>query len=171
MKTDTATTTNVRSSFIKRHVLSGALLAVLVVGGSGLVLAEHAPGIGFGGSLPGIEMGPNGFEERMARILKLTDTQKNRIKAILSYEKEEVKPLFDRMHESRKLLMQAAEAAVYDEEAVRTITHELAQIDTELIVSQTRTHNRIFALLTPEQRELERNLRPDMDRLPMPINR
>jgi len=33
-----------------------------------------------------------------------------------------------------------------------------------LAVSRTRVHSRINALLTPDQRELAKNLRPDMER-------
>jgi Spy/CpxP family protein refolding chaperone len=155
---------------MKRNALVGILMTVIVAGGSGAVLAGHEPGRGFGGFPPGMEMGNSAFEERMAKVLKLTETQKAQIKDIFDTERSKIKPFFEKMLESRKLLMQAADSNVFDEAAVRTIADGQAQVEAELIISATRVHNRINALLTPEQRELEMNLRPDMPIPPMPMS-
>jgi Spy/CpxP family protein refolding chaperone len=117
-----------------------------------------------------MEMGSSAFEERMAKVLKLTETQKAQIKDIFDTERSKIKPFFEKMLESRKLLMQAADSNVFDEAAVRTIAVGQAQVEAELIISATRVHNRINALLTPEQRELEMNLRPDMPIPSMPMS-
>jgi Spy/CpxP family protein refolding chaperone len=108
-----------------------------------------------------MERGGENFEARMAKILKLTDTQKTQIKAILDGEREQVKPLMDKMHESREQLKPLADATVFDEAAVRALAVAQSQIEVELIVSHTRTLNKIHALLTPDQRELLANLLPD----------
>lgn len=150
----------------RKLIVTVVLVAAMIGGGTGAVLAGHGPGGGFGGQAPGPEMGPGGFEGRMAKILKLTDAQKSQIKTIHDAEREQIKPLFDKLHESRKLLMQASEATVFDEASVRTLAAEQAKIETELIVSRTRVQNQINALLTPDQRELLKNLRPDTDRRP-----
>jgi Spy/CpxP family protein refolding chaperone len=135
------------------------LAAAMIGGGTGAVLAGYGPGGGFDGPPP--HMGMGGGEERMAKILKLTETQQSQIKTVLDTERELVEPLFGKMHESRKLLMQAAETTVFDEAAVRAIASDQASIETELTVSRTRAHSRINALLTPEQRELMKNLGPE----------
>jgi Spy/CpxP family protein refolding chaperone len=57
--------------------------------------------------------------------------------------------------------MQAGDATVFDEATVRTIAAEQAKIEIELIVSRTRVQSLINALLTAEQLELLKNLRPD----------
>jgi Spy/CpxP family protein refolding chaperone len=106
-------------------------------------------------------MGPGGFEGRMAKILKLTETQQNQIKAVFDTEHDLVKPLFDKMHESRKQLMSLAEATVFDEAVVRSVAHDQATTETELIISRTRVQNKINGLLTQEQRELLKNIRPE----------
>lgn len=137
------------------------LAATIIGSGAGAVLAGHMPGEEFGGPPPGAEMGAGGFEGRMAKVLKLTETQQSQIKAAFDTERDLVKPLFDKMHENRKLLMSLAEATVFDEAAVRTIAHEQAATETELIVSRTRVQNKINGLLTQEQRELLKNLRPE----------
>jgi Spy/CpxP family protein refolding chaperone len=139
-----------------------AVLAATIIGsGTGAVLAGHGPGEGFGGPPPGMEMGAGGFEGRMAKVLKLTETQQSQIKAIFDTERDLVKPLFDKMHECRKQLMSLAESTVFDEAAVRIIAHDQAATETELIVSRTRVQSKINGLLTQEQRELLKNLRPD----------
>ena len=152
----------------RKLMVSVVLAAAMIGGGSGAVLAGHGPGGGCGDPYQGMEMGRGGFEGRMAKILKLSDAQQSQIKTLRDAEREQVKPLFDKLHESKRLLMQAAEAAVFDEAAVRAIALDQAKIETELTVSRTRVHSRINALLTPDQRELAKSLRPDMERQPPP---
>jgi periplasmic protein CpxP/Spy len=145
----------------KIMIVMAILAATIIGGGTGAVLAGHGPGGEFGESPPVMEMGPGGFEGRMAKVLKLTETQQNQIKAVFDTERDLVKPLFNKMHESRKQLMSLAEATVFDEAAVLTIAHEQAAIETELIFSRARVQNKINGLLTQEQRELLNNLRPE----------
>ena len=116
---------------------------------------------GFGGPPPGMERGAENFEARMVKILKLTDTLKTQIKAILDAERESVEPLREKMHQSREQLKQLADATVFDEAAVRARAVAQSQIEVELIVSHTRTLNKVNALLTPDQRELLANLLPE----------
>ena len=145
----------------KNMVVMAILAATIIGGGTAAVLAGHGPGGEFGGPPPGMEMVAGGFEGRMAKILKLTETQQNQIKAVFDAEFDLVKPLFDKMHDSRKQQMSLAEATVFDEAAVRTIAHEQAATEIELIVSHTRAQNKINGLLTQEQRELLKNLRSE----------
>jgi Spy/CpxP family protein refolding chaperone len=145
----------------KKIIVMAVLAATIICVGTGAVLAGHGPGGEFGGPPPGMEMGPGGFEGRMAQVLKLTETQQSQIKAVFDTERDLVKPLFDKMHESRKQLMSLAEATVFDEAAVRTIAQEQAATETELIVSHAQVRSKINGLLTQEQRELLKNLRPE----------
>lgn len=145
----------------KKMIVMAVLAATIIGGGTGAVLAGHEPDGEFGGPSPGMKMGPGGFEGRMAKILKLTETQQSQIKDVFDTERDLVKPLFDKMHESRKRLMSLTEAIIFDEPAVRTIAQEQAATETELIVSRTRVQNKINGLLTQEQRELLKNLRPE----------
>jgi Spy/CpxP family protein refolding chaperone len=139
-----------------------AVLAASIIGGSaGVALAGLGPGGEFGGPPPGMEMGPGGFEGRMAKILKLSETQQSQIKTVFDSERDLVKPLLDKMHESRKLLMSLTETTVFDEATVRSIANELAATETELVVARARVQNKINGLLTQEQREMLKNLRPE----------
>lgn len=166
MKTKVATALELRRTFLKRYALAGLVLAVLVVVGSRLVMAEFDPRSVFGGAPPGMDMKPGNFEDRMAKLLKLTDAQQSAIKDVFDSEREQMKPLFDKMHEFRKQLMQAEEAPVFNEADARAIAIAQAQAEAELIVSRTITHRKINALLTPEQRELDKKLRQDMNGRP-----
>jgi Spy/CpxP family protein refolding chaperone len=69
--------------------------------------------------------------------------------------------MMDKMHESREQLKQLADTTVFDEAAVRARAVVQSQIEVELIVSHTRTLNKVNALLTPDQRELLANLMPE----------
>ena len=140
------------------------LAAAMIGGGTGAALAGHEPGGEFCGPPQGMEMGPGSFEGRMAKALKLTDVQQSQIKTLLDAEREQVKPLIVKMQESRKLLVQAAEATTFDEAAMRALAVDQAATETELIVSRTKVQNQIYALLTTEQRELQKNLRTNMDK-------
>ncbi len=139
-------------------VLTSALLG----GGAGAVLAGFEPmGLGFAPPPYGPEPRNGQFDGHMAKILKLSTQQQQLIKEILDAEMLQIKPLLDKMHESRQLLMQAADALVFDEAVVREIAAGQAKIETELIVSRISVRNQINNLLTAEQRELEKSLRPE----------
>ena len=142
-------------------MLAAVLVAPLIGSGASAVLAERGPMPGFGGQQPGMEKGAEDFEARMAKILKLTDSQKSQIKALLDAEREQVEPLRDKMHELREKIKQAAETTVFDEAAVRALAVAQSQIEVELIVSHTRTLNKVNALLTSDQRDLLVNLLPE----------
>ncbi len=148
----------------KRMMVTVVMIAAMIGGGSGAVLAGHGPGNRACGSRPGMEMGPGKFEARMTKELKLTESQQSQVKAIYSAERERNKELFDKMHEIRKQLMQMADASNFDETAVRAAAAEQAKIQTELIVSRTIAHHQTNMLLTTEQRELAKKLREKMDR-------
>ena len=145
----------------RKLVITVAMVAAMICSNTSAVLAERGPMPGFGGPPTGIERGAVNFEARMAKILKLTDTQKTQIKALLDAERESVEPLQEKMHQSRELLKPLADATVFDEAAVRALAVGQSQIEVELIVSHTRTLNKVNALLTPDQRELLAHLLPE----------
>jgi len=142
-------------------MITAAMAAAMIGVGTTAVLAERGPMPGFGGLPPGMERAGENFEARMAKMLKLTEAQKTQIKALLDTEREQVRPLMEKMHESREKLKQLADATVFDEAAVRALAVAQSQIEVELIVSRSRTLNKVNALLTPDQRELLAHLLPE----------
>lgn len=149
---------------MKTRVMAATAVAVAIIGaGTGVVLARDAPGEHPMGPPPAMEQRGRGAENRLARILNLSTAQQRQIQTIMETEREQVKPLFEKLHELRKQLMLAGESADFDETAVRGLATEQARIEVELTVSRTKTDHKINALLTPEQRELQQRLRPDRE--------
>jgi len=85
-----------------------------------------------------------------ADYLNLTDAQQAQMKNILQKEHASMKPLMQQMHQTQQALRQYEEGT-FDEAKVRTLAAQQAQIHIELTVAQTRIHNEMFQILTPEQ--------------------
>jgi len=96
----------------------------------------------------------------MAKMLGLSETQQKQIKDILKTERGKNAALREKMGEYRQQLHAAAQAATFDEAAVRAIAAKQAQAEIELTVSRARVQSRINAILTAEQCALEQKLRP-----------
>jgi Spy/CpxP family protein refolding chaperone len=105
-------------------------------------------------------MGPGKRIDRMAKKLGLTEAQQEQVKTILASEKEKSAPLRQQLAENREKIRQAIEAEPFDEATVRALAASQNETRVELVVSRARTKSRIFALLSPEQREQARKLVP-----------
>jgi protein CpxP len=86
----------------------------------------------------------------MAKYLNLTDDQKTQMKGVMQKEHPAMKPLFQQSHQIDQQLRQYVEGP-YDEAKVRTLAAQKAQVEIEMTVAQTRIHNEMFQLLTPDQ--------------------
>jgi Spy/CpxP family protein refolding chaperone len=100
----------------------------------------------------------------MATELKLTVAQQSKILAIQDAEHNKMESLFDAMKEKRQQLRQAGEGTSFDESAVRTLATAVAQQEVEVSVARVKTQTQVNAVLTAEQREQLKALRPDHDR-------
>ena len=99
----------------------------------------------------GHEFGMGGhMMEFFADYLNLSDAQQTQMKAIMQKEHASLKPLMQQMRQSDQQLHQYEEGA-FDEAKVRTIAAQQAQTHVELTVAQTRIHNELFQVLTPDQ--------------------
>lgn len=105
-------------------------------------------------------MGPGKRIDRMAKKLNLTEAQKEQVKAILTSERDKAEPLRQQLAENRENLRKAIEAEPFNEATVRALAQSQNETRVELVVSRARTKNQIFALLSPEQRELAKKLGP-----------
>jgi len=86
----------------------------------------------------------------MAQYLNLTDEQKTQMKAVMQKEHPAMKPLFQQSRQIDQQLRQYVEGP-FDEAKVRTLATQEAQVEVEMTVAQTRIHNEMYQLLTPEQ--------------------
>lgn len=151
-----------------RQILIAGMATLLIACGVEAAMAGGARD-GFG-EAPQSTRGPEpksivGF---MAELLNLTDSQKEQISGILESEREQMQPLREKIDEIRRQIMQAGEAATFDESAVRALGIQQAVLEIDLTVSRARTRSRINAVLTAGQQELLKGLRPEMERRPPP---
>ncbi len=85
--------------------------------------------------------------------LNLTAEQKTQVKQIMTEEREKIKPLAQSLKEQRKELRDLTKGGAFDEQKVRAAASKQANTMTDLIVARERMKSRIFAVLTPEQRD------------------
>ncbi|MEJ2032803.1 MAG: Spy/CpxP family protein refolding chaperone [Deltaproteobacteria bacterium] len=96
----------------------------------------------------------------MAQILGLSDEQQQQIKQIRQEERGKMKPLVLSLREKRQQLRTAASSETFNEKQIRALAQEEAATQTELEIIRARMHHRIQTVLTPEQRELAKRIRP-----------
>ncbi len=99
------------------------------------------------------EFGMGGEGHRMgffARGLNLTDEQKAQMQSIMQTAHPAMKPLFEQERQIDQQLRLYVEGA-YNEAKVRTLAAQKSQVEVELTVAQTKLHNQLYQLLTPDQ--------------------
>lgn len=85
-----------------------------------------------------------------AKYLNLTDDQRTQMKAVMHKEHSTMKPLMQQVHQMDQQLKQYVEGT-YDEAKVQALVAQQAQTMVQLKVEETRIHNELFQLLTPDQ--------------------
>ena len=85
-----------------------------------------------------------------AKQLNLTDDQKAQAKAIMQKEHPTMKPLMQQERLIDQQLRQFVEGP-YDATKVQALAAQKAQIQTQITVNETRIHNELYQLLTPDQ--------------------
>jgi len=99
----------------------------------------------------GMRMGMDGHRMGFfAKQLNLTDDQKTQMKAIMEKEHPAMKPLFQQQHQIDQQLRQFVEGP-FDQAKVQALATQKAQIQAQLTVAETRIHNQLYQLLTPDQ--------------------
>lgn len=85
-----------------------------------------------------------------AQKLNLTEDQKTQMKAVFQKEHPTVKPLMQQEHQIDQQLRQYVEGQ-FDQAKVQALAAQKAQIQAQLTVQETRIHNELYQLLTPDQ--------------------
>ena len=89
----------------------------------------------------------------VARELKLTEAQQTEIRAVFAAERQNVLPLLRRLHEAKQQYDSANTPGGFDEAKARAFASRQAETITELLVAKERVKSKVYAVLTPEQRE------------------
>jgi Spy/CpxP family protein refolding chaperone len=98
----------------------------------------------------GYGMGHDHMMGFFAKQLNLTDDQKAQMKAVMQKEHPAMKPLFQQQHQIDVQLRQYVEGT-YNEAKVQALATQKAQIQAQFTVAETRIHNELYQLLTPDQ--------------------
>jgi periplasmic protein CpxP/Spy len=102
----------------------------------------------------GMGMGMEGHEGHMmgffAKYLDLTDAQRTQMKAVMHKEHATMKPLMQQVHQLDQQLRQYVEGT-YDDAKVQALVSQQAQSLVQMKVQETRIHNELYQLLTPDQ--------------------
>ena len=128
-----------------------AALAVML--GAAIVNSQTAdatappPMHGHGYGMEGHEGHMMGF---FAKYLDLTDAQRTQMKGVMEKEHSTMKPLMQQVHQMDQQLKQYVEGT-YDEAKVQALVSQQAQTLVQVKVQETRIHNELYQLLTPDQ--------------------
>jgi protein CpxP len=128
--------------------------AVAVMLGGAMAQAQTAdapPPPPMHGGMHGHELGMDGHMLGFyAKYLNVTDDQKAQMKAVLHKEHATLKPLKMLLHQMDEQLKQYVEGT-YDEGKVQAVVAQQSQAMVQMKVQETRIHNELYQLLTPDQ--------------------
>ena len=91
--------------------------------------------------------------EKMAAKLGLSEQQKVKMKEIFKQNREQTKPVFDRLITEKRNLKTLVHAEKTDESAIRAQATKLAVVEGDLAIQRAHMAKQIRAILTPEQIE------------------
>ncbi len=126
-----------------------------------LALTTNLDAQGFGRGGPGRGPGPGfGFEGPMAMALDLTDAQKAQFRSIREAAQAESEPARQQLEQAREQLQAAVEAG-QSGAALQGMAAQQGELMGQLIGIQASSHEQMFALLTPEQKQKLEQLKAD----------
>lgn len=121
-------------------VLLGSAIAKSQTTDAPTLTPMHGPEFGMAGHMMGF----------FAKYLDLTDDQKTQMKAVLQKERTTLQPLMQQLHQMDQQLKQYEEGT-YDAAKVQAAVSQQSQTLVQLRVEESRIHNELFQLLTPDQ--------------------
>ena len=89
--------------------------------------------------------------EKMAAKLGLSEHQKVKMKEIFKQNREQAKPVFDRLITEKRNLRTLVQADKTDEAAIRAQAAKLSSVEGDLAIQRAHAAKQIRAILTPEQ--------------------
>jgi protein CpxP len=95
-----------------------------------------------------------------ARKLNLTDDQKAQMKTIMEKEHPTMKPLMQQERQIEQQLRQYVEGT-FDEAKVQALAAQKAQIQAQMTIAHTRTHNEMYQILTADQKAQLKQMQAD----------
>jgi protein CpxP len=142
---------NAKDRWQSMKLMAVAMSLALIVLCGQAVLAQRPGGRGGTGGPGGIG-GPGFLDHRLARILDLTDAQKEQIATLREQARaasETYRDQLPALHEQQRAL---TEAATFNEASFRALAGQIAPIHLEILVINTRTESATYNLLTADQK-------------------
>ena len=115
---------------------------------------------------PAEDMNHRGPFVALVKVLRLSETQQARIRDILKAGHEANSALMKKMAENRKHFMEKVHTETFDEAGLRALAGQQGQLMAQMMVSPAVVRNKIRALLTQEQRDLEERIQPLLEKGP-----
>jgi len=143
---------------MRNRIFGFAGIGVLVIS-----LAILALGHGFQGPGGHGKGGHAEMLEHMSRALSLTDAQKQQVKGIMDSAQATAGGIHTRLEEVHKQLKVATANGQFDENLVRTLANQEAQLEADMKVEHYRAISKVFSVLTPEQRVKAEELHKQME--------
>jgi len=147
---------------MNKRLITTVLLVMLAIGGSLYSNANAQPprGDDFGRRPERIMRGPEGYLDLMAKVLELSDDQKTQIKTLMEKEHETMGKFRQSMDEGRKAMDDLSMSDEFNVTKAKVLADNQAKKLSEMIMTKAKLQNKIFVVLTPEQRGLAKRIRP-----------
>ena len=107
--------------------------------------------------------GPQGFADRMASQLKLTDAQKASFQAILAKHKDSMADQGKALKAARKAFLEAMQKPETTPESLKALHRGLSDLQFNRMLERRAMRQEIRAILTPDQREQAARLEGRME--------
>ncbi len=101
--------------------------------------------------------------EKMAAKLGLSEQQKVKMKEIFNKNREQSKPVFDRLITEKRNLRTLVQADKTDDAAIRAQSAKLAAVEGDMAIQRAHMAKQIRAILTPEQVEKFKAMQKERD--------
>ncbi len=147
---------------MKSKMIALIFIGTMLVTGilSGMAFADR-------GNMPSLEDRKDRMEMKhekrmdvMADVLDLSESQQEQIQAIYEKERTEKEGARQQMREDREQMRTLLESDTFDESTIRSLANKQASLKTEMFVSRAKVKHEIFQLLTAEQQELAKKIKP-----------
>ena len=98
----------------------------------------------------------------MADVLDLSETQQDQIRAIHEKERAEKEGTMQQMRADHEQMRVLLDSDTFNEAAISSLAKKQASLKAEMFVSRAKVKHEVFQLLTAEQQELAKKIKPLM---------
>jgi protein CpxP len=153
---------NFKETIMKSKMITLIFIGTMLVTGilSGMAFADRGNMPSFEDRQDRMEMKHEKRMDAMADVLDLSEAQQEQISAIHEKERAEKEGSMQQMREDHEQMRTLLESDTFDENAIRSLANIQAILKTEMFVSRAKVKHEIFQLLTAEQQELAKKIKP-----------